>query len=141
MTRQFIEDIRTVERRKKPAWWARTDVLFVTGRLFGPLFIYWCNRLNQKWGPGVRTEIASNNFFGSQVTVAGLLGGTDIVSVLESGFPPDILILSDDMLDPSERYFADDMTVDELKERTGVSTILFARTMGDAFQSIREATG
>jgi len=141
MTRQFKDDIRTVERRRRPEWWSRADVLLVSGMLFGPLLTRWSNRLNRKWGRGVRTCIASNGFFGPQVTVAGLLSGTDVMSALKNGELPDILILSDDILDPSGRCFVDDMTVDELKEQTGIPVIAFAHTMGDAFETIRDAVG
>jgi putative radical SAM enzyme (TIGR03279 family) len=140
MVRRFLDDIRTVMRRKKPAWWSRSDILMVSGMLFGPVLMKWIDRLNDTWGFGAKVKIASNNFFGSRVTVSGLLSAQDVISVLNNTDVPDILILPDDILDASGRRFVDDCTVDQLKEQTGIREILFASTLSGAISEVQQRT-
>jgi len=100
----------------------------------------WIDRINVSWGFGARVEIASNDFFGPGVTVAGLLSAQDVISVLENNDVPDILILPDDILDASDRRFVDDLTVDQFKKQTGIRDILFASTVSEAIFKIQQRT-
>jgi len=140
MVRRFLDDIRTVVRRNTPSWWARYDIMMVSGMLFGPILMKWIDRINVSWGFGARVEIASNDFFGPGVTVAGLLSAQDVISVLENNDVPDILILPDDILDASDRRFVDDLTVDQFKKQTGIRDILFASTVSEAIFKIQQRT-
>ena len=63
---------------------------------------------------------AENRFFGSSVTVAGLLTGKDIYETLKGKPLGDELFIPDVMLRYEKDMFLDNMTVDELSERLGV---------------------
>lgn len=138
MARLFLDDIRSVARRRRPSWWSHADILLISGMLFSPVLRKWIDRLNTSWGHGIRLATASNDFFGPQVTVAGLLSARDIMSVLRNRKIPDVLVLPDDILDVSGQRFVDDMTVNQLKEQTGIPEIVFASIVGDAFSVISQ---
>jgi len=61
-----------------------------------------------------------NEFFGENVTVAGLLTGGDIASQLAGKDLGDGVLITRSMLKADEDVFLDDMTVGELEERLGV---------------------
>ncbi len=64
---------------------------------------------------------AKNLFFGGGVTVAGLLTGSDLLTALEGKELGDTLYIPSVMLRHEGDKFLDDMTIDELSEKLGVS--------------------
>ncbi|MBE3581551.1 MAG: DUF512 domain-containing protein [Thermoanaerobacteraceae bacterium] len=72
-------------------------------------------------GLEVRVVGIANSFFGSQVTVAGLLTGQDLVRGLSEGkvAPEERILLPDVMLRKGHQVFLDDWTVDDLRVRLG----------------------
>jgi putative radical SAM enzyme (TIGR03279 family) len=72
--------------------------------------------------PGLEAHVYAikNNFFGGQVTVAGLLTGKDISEQLEGEELGDELIVPAAALRKDDNIFLDDMTLDELSEKLGV---------------------
>lgn len=69
-----------------------------------------------------------NKFFGSTITVSGLLTGGDISDAVlaerEKGNGPDVVILTANMLKADEDIFLDDMTLDQFKEKVGIPVIV-----------------
>ncbi len=63
-----------------------------------------------------------NHLFGSGVTVAGLLGGKDLLREL-SGKEFDRLMITRSMLKADEDIFLDDVTVDEVEKTLGVKLV------------------
>ena len=61
-----------------------------------------------------------NNFFGENVTVAGLITGGDVVEQLKDKHLGDELLFPSVMLRADGDVFLDDMTPDELGEKLGV---------------------
>ena len=64
---------------------------------------------------------AKNLFFGGGVTVAGLLTGSDLLTALEGKDLGEVLFIPSVMLRHEGDKFLDDMTLDELSEKLGVS--------------------
>ncbi len=75
---------------------------------------------------------AKNHFFGGEVTVAGLLTGSDLVRALEGKELGDTLYIPSVMLRREGDRFLDDMTLSELEEKLGV-TILQTSSDGADF--------
>ncbi|MBE7037217.1 MAG: DUF512 domain-containing protein, partial [Ruminococcaceae bacterium] len=73
----------------------------------------------------------SNNLFGGGVTVAGLLGGRDLLEQLQ-GITMDRLLITESMLKADEPIFLDDVTVEEL-EQTLKTTLVPCRNDGYDF--------
>ena len=66
--------------------------------------------------PGLRANVAvvDNNFFGSDVTVAGLLTGKDVIDALKGADVGDVVLLPRAMLKEFEDVFLDGSTPEEL---------------------------
>lgn len=62
----------------------------------------------------------TNDFFGSLITVTGLLTGGDIASQLKDKEIGDTLLLARNMFKDDENIFLDDMRLEELEEKLGV---------------------
>ena len=90
------------------------------GKLIKELATYICEKF-----PFVHVNVYTviNNFFGENVTVAGLLTGRDIYQQLKGRDLGEALLISSDMVKTEEDTFLDDMTIDKLKEMLGVNVI------------------
>ena len=64
---------------------------------------------------------AKNLFFGGGVTVAGLLTGSDLVTALSGKELGEVLYIPSVMLRHEGDKFLDDLTIDELSQKLGVS--------------------
>ncbi len=84
--------------------------------------------------PGVRCRVymVKNNFFGGEVTVAGLLTGSDISAQLKGKPLGDELILPAVSLRYERDRFLDDITTDELADSLGTK-LLFSENCGESF--------
>ncbi len=65
-----------------------------------------------------------NDFFGEQITVAGLLTGQDILAQLKGRKLGERLLLPNSLLRSGEEVFLDDMTVTELKKALQVEIVI-----------------
>lgn len=96
-------------------------VLVVTGESFGPLLEPRLAALEAGLdGVAVEMVVAENRLFGQPTTVAGLLGGKDILHALDGRVRSRDLVLVPDEARNSEGVFLDDLTLDGLAGRLGV---------------------
>lgn len=89
----------------------------VTGKLAYPAIREMAERL-MKWFPGLELEVTAvtNEFFGEQITVSGLLTGQDIISQLKGKNLGSRILLPQNVLRSGEDYFLDDVTLSQLEE-------------------------
>lgn len=57
----------------------------------------------------------TNHYFGEDITVAGLITGTDLIDQLKDKFLGDELLISSSMLKSDEDIFLDDVTLEDVK--------------------------
>lgn len=69
----------------------------ITGVSFAPLLKEYCKKLEDKLGLQVEVHAIINNFFGTSVTVAGLVTAGDIIDQLK-GVKADAFVIPDNML-------------------------------------------
>jgi putative radical SAM enzyme (TIGR03279 family) len=85
-----------------------------TGELFYPILSEYVGQLNNLFGTRLRCVAVKNRFFGQEVTVAGLVGGSDLLEArgqLEGEF----LIVPEQACLKSGHIFLDDLTVEDLE--------------------------
>lgn len=82
-----------------------------------------------------------NDFFGGQVTVAGLLTGTDILAQLQGRDLGDVLLIPDVMLREGEDVFLDDMTLKQLQQRLGVPVVKIESNPWGVLEALEELAG
>jgi putative radical SAM enzyme (TIGR03279 family) len=95
--------------------------LTITGMSFYPFLKKFLKLLNTE---GINIDIlpVENKFFGTSVTVAGLLTGRDIIkTLLDKTDSKDVVLLPDVVLREGENIFLDDITLKDMEEALGTS--------------------
>lgn len=115
-------------------------VTLVTGRLGEKVLIPVVHRLNQIANLQVDICAVENRFFGSSVTVAGLLTGRDIVNALQKRTLGDLVLVPAVALKSDEDVFLDNMKLAELQSRLP-ARIRKASTPGEIVAVIKELKG
>lgn len=92
----------------------------------------------EKLYPNVKTELykIENNFFGTQITVSGLLTGRDIIDQLRGKALGTKLLLPCNVLRSGEDVFLDDVTLRELENALQVPADIVKSSGRDLVQSI-----
>lgn len=105
---EYFAELEGDDREKK--------VSLATGVLAGPIIKKLTDKLAEKY-PNVTCEVhvIQNDFFGRDITVAGLLTGQDIIKQLEGKDLGKYLILPSVLLRSGEEVLLDDLTVQDLE--------------------------
>ena len=91
-------------------------VTLVTGTSFQFELEQFAQQLSKKTTVELSVVAIKNNFFGQDVTVAGLITGDDLIAQLEKLDLGDGVILPDVMLKDQDGLFLDDVVVDDIGE-------------------------
>jgi len=93
------------------------NISIATGVLAAPVITGLIEKLNVKY-PYVKVKVYTiiNDYFGHQITVAGLLTGKDLVEQLQGKPLGDELLLPDVLLRSGEEILLDDMTVSDIEK-------------------------
>ncbi len=88
--------------------------------------------------PNVTVEVRSirNDFFGTQITVAGLITGIDLGRQLQNVKLGEKLLIPCHMLRSGEEVFLDDVTVEELEDKLKIPIVVVDEKGEDFVQSI-----
>lgn len=119
MTALFMNRIKKVKISKLPSRESR--FLTVTGMSFYPFLKKFLKLLNTE---GINIDIlpVENRFFGTSITVAGLLTGRDIIrTLLGKTDSKDLILLPDVILREGENVFIDDITLKDMEEALGTA--------------------
>ena len=92
-------------------------VSLATGVLAGPILQKQVDKVKEKF-PNVECNVyvIQNDFFGRDITVAGLLTGQDIINQLKDKQLGDALLLPNVLLRSGEEVLLDDLTVTDLEK-------------------------
>ena len=96
----------------------------VTGTLAGPLIEQSARALMERY-PQVRVAVhpIRNDFFGGNVSVAGLVTGTDIIKQCRGKLQSGLLAVPEVMLRDEKDRFLDDVTLPQLAEALGCRVV------------------
>ncbi len=92
-------------------------VTLVCGKSFAAELENFCQRLSLRTGVAMEVVAIENAFFGSTVTVSGLLTGADVQQQLRGRDLGAGLLIADVMLRHGEEKFLDDLCVDDLRSQ------------------------
>jgi NifB/MoaA-like Fe-S oxidoreductase len=90
----------------------------VTGTLFAPILQREVTKLNQRFGTRLEVLPVQNDYFGGDVSVAGLLTGGDIIAANDE-IHGDFVIVPRTTLKSDEEIMLDGMTLETLRQRLG----------------------
>jgi putative radical SAM enzyme (TIGR03279 family) len=91
----------------------------LTGTLFAPVITPLIENLNARAGAGLKVQGVANNYFGGDVSVAGLLTGGDLLSARDR-ITGDFVIIPKSTLKSDEEIMLDGMKLDELAAKLGL---------------------
>lgn len=122
MVRSFDNDFNTLlhrlERRplKEPG---KIYGTVLTGTLFAPELRKMIGKMNASFGTRIQVEAVENNYFGGDVSVAGLLTGGDFLSAREQ-VRGDFVVVPKHTLKSDEEIMLDGMTLGTLRSEFGL---------------------
>ncbi|HZH30943.1 MAG TPA: DUF512 domain-containing protein [Pyrinomonadaceae bacterium] len=123
MVRSFREDFqklwRRLERRPPPHSSARLHATILTGKLFAPELETLVARLNANFGTRLKALAVENTYFGSDIVVAGLVTGRDVLAARDR-IEGESVILPSVMFKSDEPVMLDGTTRDELERELGL---------------------
>ncbi len=98
-------------------------VTLVTGESFAVALSEFAERLSIRSGVKLVVRPITNSFFGTDVTVTGLLTGSDLLQQLTGLDLGQGVLLPDVMLKDGEQLLLDDVELDELSSKLGVPVL------------------
>jgi putative radical SAM enzyme (TIGR03279 family) len=132
MVRKFLDDFETeLARRRTPR--PRLHGTLTTARLFYPFLKDCIDRFNTRLGSQLSVREVENRFMGRNITVAGLLGGTDIITSLRGVDVGDFVIIPDEAVSRIDGVMVDNLTPAHVAEALGRPVHPSGRTMKDFF--------
>ncbi len=120
MARLFLDELPVLKKRLPPALPRPLKLTVVTGREAAHLLAEAVELFKTVRSLELRLAVIENRFFGSPVTVAGLLTGCDILAVLKKQECGDAVLIPENMLKDGTGFFLDGMTLDGLEKTLGV---------------------
>jgi len=90
------------------------DGTIATGELFYPILARYVSEMNERWKTRLKVLAVPNRFFGEEITVAGLIAGSDLLAArgsLEGNF----LIVPEQACLKSGHIFLDDLSLEDLE--------------------------
>lgn len=117
----------------------RREVSIATGELAAPYLREHVRRIREKY-PQVHARVfpIRNDFFGEQITVAGLVTGQDLIRQLTGQALGEWLLLSTNMLKSGEPVFLDDVTVEEAEKALQIKISIVESSGNDLVKKITE---
>ncbi|HEX8476572.1 MAG TPA: DUF512 domain-containing protein [Pyrinomonadaceae bacterium] len=119
MVRSFQEDFARLMRRlerRPPTDAARLNGTVLTGKLFAPVLANLLESLNGRFGTRLRALGVENKYFGSEIVVAGLVTGMDVLASRDA-IEGDFVIMPSTMHKSDEPIMLDGMLVEDLKQQ------------------------
>ncbi len=115
-------------------------ISIATGMLAAPFITKLTQQFMQRY-PHTQIQVYAvrNDFFGEQITVAGLLTGQDLAKQLRDKDLGSCLLLPCSLLRSGEEVFLDDMTLEELKKALQVKIVIVNSNGQDLFDALLES--
>lgn len=122
VSRLFLDEFK-MEKDNLPCSTEEKHFIIATGKLGGKVLKPVISQLNNIKGVHLELKEIENHFFGSRVTVAGLLTGEDLLRGLKDVPKNKIVLISDIMIKKGENIFLDGLKPEDVEERLGIKVI------------------
>ncbi|MBI3650945.1 MAG: DUF512 domain-containing protein [Acidobacteria bacterium] len=118
MVRRFVMEAKRTLKNSAPEFIRRGKLhgTVVTGELFAPILAEFVSAMNENWGTRLTVASVRNQFFGPEITVAGLLTGGDIVAARQA-FAGNFLIVPEQACLKSGNIFLDDSSLEDVERQ------------------------
>ncbi len=136
MVREFLDEWSHARHKLPPRARQPRRMVVVTGTLAEPVLRPVVERINHVPGVQAELKVVRNEFFGEQVTVAGLLTAGDVVDQVAPLGPADLVVLPRVMFDFAGERTIDDKSPEWIAAQLG-SPIDMARHPHELVQLVR----
>ncbi|MDX6710760.1 MAG: hypothetical protein QOH96_1776 [Blastocatellia bacterium] len=116
---EFDAFVRKLRRRKLKASVPQVEATVMTGSLFAPVLKARIEKFNAEFGSKLHVIGLENEYFGGDVSVAGLLTGRDFVGAKEQ-IRGDLAIIPASSLKSGESIMLDGMRLEDLEKELGL---------------------
>jgi len=117
LARLFLEELEQLEEKLPQLISSGRElpITIVTGKAALTVLQLLADRLRQVKGLSVNLIAAENYFFGKQVTVSGLLTGSDLIKAVEKEEKGDLVFIANNLLRDGGDLFLDNLSVKEVE--------------------------
>jgi len=120
--------IHQSKKIKLPQVTGKKRFITFTGISFYPYLTKFVDKLNRN-GIDIEAVAVENTFFGTSITVAGLLTGRDVVkSLAETIKKDDILLIPDVVIKDGHEVFLDDVSRQDMQDLLGIKVVIIEST-------------
>jgi NifB/MoaA-like Fe-S oxidoreductase len=121
MLRLFLDEFEDAcQKISTPT--SHKEVSIATGKLAYPTLVYMADKLMERVnGLKIHVYAVENEFFGTSITVSGLLTGQDVIAQLQGKPLGQSLLLPENILRSGEDVFLDDVRVGDVEKALQVS--------------------
>lgn len=115
------------------------EISVITGIASYNFILELVSSVQKSYGIKVHVHAIKNNFFGEQITVAGLLTGKDIIEQLQNKPLGRKLLIPKSSLRDGEDVFLDDITLSEMEEILNIEIISVSNNGAEFLSAIHKA--
>lgn len=116
-----------------------TNISIATGYAASEILIFLIEKAKEKWhNLNCKVYAIKNNYFGENITVAGLITGSDLVEQLKGKELGDYLVIPSVMLKQDSDLFLDDYTVSQVEKELNIKVKVINN---DGYELLNTLTG
>jgi putative radical SAM enzyme (TIGR03279 family) len=120
LARLFLNELDQIAAQDPVSITIKPAVSILTGKAAEPLLKALGRQIEATFGLKIKLIAAENRYFGSSVTVAGLLTGSALLAALEGISGGSVVFISKALLREDSELFLDDMTVTEIEKKLNI---------------------
>lgn len=114
---EFQDALKKEALKQKPVQTGKSEISLATGRLAYPYLKHMAEQVTALYPEKtIHVYAVTNDFFGEQITVSGLLTGQDIMRQLQGKNLGKKLLLPENVLRSGDNVFLDDVTLEEVEK-------------------------
>lgn len=123
MARRFLDEFSRVLRRKPVAHFKGLRGTIATGWIFAPILKQLIAQFNARFESKLKVVEVENRYFGSGITVAGLLTGSDILAALKGWDCGEFVMIPSEAMIHEDFLFLDDLRRGDLEQLLAVRVL------------------
>ena len=137
MARRFLDEFSRVLIRKPVPYLRGLRGIIVTGLIFAPILKQSIAHFNARFECNLKVMEVENRYFGSGITVAGLLTGSDILAALKGCDCGEFVMIPSEAMIREDFLFLDDLRRGDLEQQLAVRVLPTGYTPGEFFAILK----
>lgn len=123
LSRQFLNELHSIREQVKLLPGKMQNITIAAAPAAEKLLEELVEYFTSVTGVNINLQIIDNQYFGEEVTVSGLLTGSDLLRVLKGKPLGDVVFITKSMLKDRDKIFLDDLKMDDLEKELQVPLV------------------